>query len=224
MPHLGGRTETRMSFIKKRFRIIIDFFKKYSYIIVKLFVNQLAISIFGAVLSIACGMAENTTLKLITSVFAVLFYAFLNYSVLWDVGYKELPSIEAGRQPRRPLNGLYIAMFAAIPSLLLAFFFMLGKLFGDVEFLTTIAAICGYIAAYLVEGMYTGMLACIKVAGSPAISYWISYYIIIIPGLIVGMLGYYFGIRNIHLTRILIADTPEDLEKKRESRDKSSNN
>ena len=59
-----------------------------------------------------------------------------------------------------------------------------------------------------------------KIGGHAANSYWISYFIIIIPGLIAGWLGYYFGIRNFHLTRILIAETPEEAEKKRVEKEK----
>ena len=57
----------------------MNFFKKNSYTIVKLFITQLAISILGNVLAIACGMAKYDTLKLVTSIFAVLFFVFLNY-------------------------------------------------------------------------------------------------------------------------------------------------
>ncbi len=200
----------------------MSFLKKYSYNIFKLLINQIAISIFGNVLAIACGMAKYDTLKLVTSVFAILFYMFLNYSSLWELGYRELPGIEAGRHPRRPLAGLYMALVAAVPNFLLAVFVMLGMLLRDIKFFSTLGGVSSMISLW-VEGMYTGVLSFIRIAGHPANSYWPSYFIIIIPGLLVGWLGYYFGIRGIHLTRILIADTPEDIEKKREEKSKFNN-
>ncbi len=197
----------------------MNFFKKNSYNIVKLFINQLAISIFGNVLAISCGMAGYDTLKLITSIFAVLFYVFLNYSALWEIGYKQIASIEAGRTPRRPLTGLYMALWASVPNFLLAAGVMLGNLFKDIKFFSTLGGIMGMLAIWI-EGMYTGILSFIKIGGVPANAMWLSYFIITIPGLLAGFLGYYFGIGNIHLTRINIAETPEEAEKKRESKEK----
>ena len=193
----------------------MSFLKKYSYNIVKLLINQIAISIFGNVLAIACGMAQYEQLKLITSIFAILFYMFLNYSAVWDLGFRELPGIEAGRNPRRPLAGLYMALVAAIPNFLLAILVMLGNLLCDIKFFSTVGAVAGMIAIW-VEGMYTGILSFIKISGMPATSYRISYFIIIIPGLLAGWLGYYFGISYLHLTRINIAETPEEAERKRD--------
>lgn len=197
----------------------MSFFKNYSYTVVKLIVNQFAISILGNVLAIACGMAKNYTLMLVTSIFAVLFYVFLNYSALWEIGYKEIPSIATGRLARRPLAGLYMSLLAAIPNFLLAVLVTLGNLLSDIKFFSTLGGITAMVAIWL-EGMYTGILSFIKIGGHAANSYWISYFIIIIPGLIAGWLGYYFGIRNFHLTRILIAETPEEAEKKRVEKEK----
>ena len=192
------------------------FFKKNSYTIVKLFINQIAISIFGNVLAIACGMAKYDTLKLVTSIFAVLFFVFLNYSALWEIGYKQIPSIEAGRTPRVPLTGLYMALWASVPNFLLAVLVMLGNLLNGIGFFSTVGAVAAMVAIWI-EGMYTGILSFIKINAHPANSYWISYFIIIIPGLLAGWLGYYFGISNLHLTRINTAETPEEAERQRDT-------
>ena len=51
---------------------------------VRMFINQFAISLFGAVLGlatmIAAGDAKNPVLTIVASVFALLFYLFLIYS------------------------------------------------------------------------------------------------------------------------------------------------
>ena len=198
----------------------MNFFKKNSYTIVKLFITQLAISILGNVLAIACGMAKYDTLKLVTSIFAVLFFVFLNYSALWEIGYKQIPSIEAGRTPRVPLTGLIMALWVSVPNFLLAVLVMLGNLLNGIGFFSTLGAIAAMLAIWI-EGMYTGILSFIKINAHPANSYWISYFIIIIPGLLAGWLGYYFGISNLHLTRINIEETPEEAERKRESKGKN---
>ena len=66
-----------------------SFFKKYSYIIVKLFLNQFAISLFGMGLAFACARSQNNTLLLWTSIFSVIFYLFLEYAIMWEVGAKD---------------------------------------------------------------------------------------------------------------------------------------
>ena len=66
-----------------------EFMQKHSYNAVRLFVNQIAISIFGLVLAIACGKVENSTLKIVTSVGAIVFYLFLTYAAMWEVGSKD---------------------------------------------------------------------------------------------------------------------------------------
>ncbi len=195
----------------------MGFLKKNSYTIVKLFINQLAISIFGNVLAIACGMADNQALKLVTSIFAILFFLFLNYSVLWEIGYKNIPAIDAGRMPRRPLNGFYMALWASVPNFIFAVIIMLAQLFCDIEFFSTLGGVTSMIAIW-VQGMYTGLLSYIKINAQPANAYWISYFLITIPGLLAGLFGYWFGILNLHLTRINIAETPEEAEKKRNAK------
>ena len=58
----------------------MSFFKKYSYIIVKLFLNQFAISLFGIGLAFASSYSKNNTLLLVSSIFSVIFYLFLEYA------------------------------------------------------------------------------------------------------------------------------------------------
>ena len=52
-------------------------FKKHSYTIVKMFVTQVAIAIFGLGLAIATGMSDNKALQITTSIGAIVFYLFL---------------------------------------------------------------------------------------------------------------------------------------------------
>ena len=70
------------------------FFSKYSYSIVKMFVNQFAISIFGSVLAMATASAGNDLLTLIVSCFAIVFYLFLIYTMVWEIGAKDKISVD----------------------------------------------------------------------------------------------------------------------------------
>ena len=74
-----------------------NFFEKYSYSTIKMFVNQFAISIFGAVLAMAATAAGNNILTIVVSSFAILFYLFLIYTMTWEIGAKDKISVDTGR-------------------------------------------------------------------------------------------------------------------------------
>ena len=64
-----------------------DFFSRYSYQSVHLFLNQVAIGLFGMVLALAsANMAESDALKIVTGVFSVVFFLFLQFAAAWKVG------------------------------------------------------------------------------------------------------------------------------------------
>ena len=73
-----------------------EFFKSRSYDMVKMFLNQFGTGIFGVALSIAVTMAQQDVLRNVTSVFAILFYLFLLYTMTWDIGFKNKISVEHG--------------------------------------------------------------------------------------------------------------------------------
>ena len=73
------------------------FFERYSYQSVVLFLNQIAIAIFGLVLALAAGMAKNEVLKIVTSSFSIAFFLFLQYGTAWKVGAEDRVSIDLGK-------------------------------------------------------------------------------------------------------------------------------
>ena len=172
------------------------FFHDYSYSIVKMFVNQFAIAIFGIALFTP---TFNTmpTLNLITSIFAVMFYLFLIYVLTWEIGAKDRISVDVGKKPYRPHTGLVLSLVANIPNLLLAIFCTFAKQFSWIP--------------TLLNGMYWGIIRNIKLplgAGGLFVSiseFAITFYIIVIPALITCWLAYFMGFKNIRI----IAKAPQ---------------
>ena len=66
-----------------------NFFSEHSYSMVKMFLNQFAISIFGTMLALAASSGKNDTLLLLSSIFSIFFYMFLLYTMTWELGAKE---------------------------------------------------------------------------------------------------------------------------------------
>jgi hypothetical protein len=194
-----------------------NFWKRYSYSIIKLFVNQFAISIFGMVLALACGKAENSTLMYVTSIGAILFYLFLLYAAVWEMGAKDKISADGGKLKKNYFTGLYMALIANIPNFILAILITIGIFFGNGGFISNMGAIAKTISL-LIQGMYTGILS-LNIGGASLASYFFSYFLIPIPALLVCMIAYIFGLKNYHFTRILISETPEEAEIKREKKE-----
>ena len=104
----------------------MKFFRENSYDIVKLFINQIGITIFSFMLYTAVAMIDNDSLFLkinvFVSVFAIAFYFSLLYTAAWDIGAKDKIRIDSGKASLTPTKGLKMALFANVPNFLLAFF------------------------------------------------------------------------------------------------------
>ena len=183
-----------------------QFFSTHSYNIVKMFLNQFAIAMFGFVLVLAAGQAKNGTLRNITSVFSVLFYLFLLYVMTWEIGFRDKVSVETGRKKRNPFTGALISLCANSINFILAIFITLASLFS-VEALSNIGGVCAGIAIFI-EGMYTGLLAN-HVGGAALNSYWFVYFLLPIPAILTCGVAYQMGIHDIKFTSLFNQVYPE---------------
>ncbi len=189
-----------------------EFLKKYSYSAVKLFVSQMAISLFGLVLAIACAKLGKS-MQIVTSVGAVVFYLFLIYTSMWEIGSKDKFGIDYGKFEANSLTGLYIGLIANVLNILLAVLVTIGLTLGNGGLLSKLGALCGTIAIFI-EGMYSGILS-VHIGGAPLNSFWISYFIITIPAIATSAFAYYAGIKGIHFTKLMIPVNPEEAEIRR---------
>lgn len=192
-----------------------EFLKKHSYDMMKMFLNQFAVAIFGLVLALATGMAKNDTLQIVSSVGAVLFYMFLLYAMTFEIGTKDKTSVDYGRIQARPLTGLYISLCANSINFLLAILITVGYL-SNSQLLSDIGGGAA-VAALLLEGMYTGILA-INIGGVPLNAMVWPFFAIIAPALLISTLGYYCGLKGLLVTKVLIPKNAEEIEQAREKK------
>ncbi len=194
-----------------------EFFKKHSYDMAKMFLNQFAVAIFGLVLALATGMAENATLQVVSSVASIVFYMFLLYAMTFELGMKDKTSVDYGRISPKPLTGLYISLCANSINFLLAILITIGFLSPN-QFLSNVGGGAA-VAALLLEGMYTGLLA-VNIGGAPLNSMAWPFFAIIAPALLISAIGYYFGLKGWHITKMLIPKNAEEIEQAREKKNK----
>ena len=175
------------------------FFHDYLYTSIKMLVDQLAISIFGLVLVLAALAASNTALSIIVSIFAIWFYLFLVYTMLWEVGAKDRISVDVGKKPYRPHTGLWISLVANIPNLLVALLYAIGAPFMATHAWAGSMNAALMTTSALSEGMYRGLLSVITTSGVALYKFWWSYFLIILPSLITAWIAYFAGFKNFRL-------------------------
>ena len=179
-----------------------DFWKRYSYTVFKLFLNQFAIALFGLGLAFACAGAGKDGLLLATSIGAVVFYLFLQYTVMWEVGAKDGISAAAKEKSRGLWRGFAIGGVANSLNLLCALF-VLPRAFAEVgSVLYRIGGGFQFVARML-QGMYMGIMTRPLLGAQLHDFAWV-YFVITLPAILVCGVAYIIGSYNLHATNILI--------------------
>ncbi len=104
----------------------MTFWKNNSYDIVRLFINQIGITIFSSVMYFAVELTninEQTTgneILVAISIFATLFYLVLIYTASWEYGAKDKIKIDSGKLTYSSSKGALLSVYANIPNFMLA--------------------------------------------------------------------------------------------------------
>lgn len=178
------------------------FLKKYSYVAVKLFLNQFAIALFGVGLAFASKGANNDTLLYATSIGAILFYLFLQYAVMWEVGAKDGISAVARHESRRLWRGFVIGCLGNALNIVCALFILPGA-FAAPDSGVKIMSNAFQFIARMVQGMYMGVMTT-PFHGLALHDFAWVYFAIILPALLICSVAYILGSYNLHATNILI--------------------
>ena len=94
------------------------FIKEHFDNIVKLFINQIGISIFAMFLYTAASAVEFAdaskalAIKMAISVFSILFYFFLIYNVTWEIGAKDKIKIDGKRLEKKTSKGILLGVYS----------------------------------------------------------------------------------------------------------------
>lgn len=142
----------------------MKFIKQNSYDIVRLFINQMGITIFSLVLYISLGAIEDdatvSSLKIFMSVFAIGFYLALLYTAAWEYGAKDKIRIDGGRMEPMPAKGAVMAFCANLPNIalaLVAIIFAVIYLSTGAEAFNTLFSLLTLIVRFI-AAMYHGVL------------------------------------------------------------------
>lgn len=186
-----------------------NFFKENSYSMVKLFLNQIGITVFGTMLCMAT--QNNTALLIGSSILSIGMFLFLNYTTIWEIGGKDKIRIDGGRLKPSATKGMFIAICANIPNYILAVLIGIGAII-DTEGGQSMAVICNFIAR-LLNGMYLGIFSIAEHAiygDTPLlINTWWWFIIITLPSVVTGIIAYNLGSKGIRISAKLGIGTKE---------------
>ena len=188
-----------------------EFWHRYSYSAVKLFITQCVFAIFGLTLSIATG--KSRPLQIAACIGAVIFYLFMVYSDCFKLGAEDRIRIGGGRETAKPLKGLYIGLAANSPNLLLC---LVGMLTLAPE--GTVAFRAGTVAHTVhlfLQGAWTGILAT-RIGDVPMNTMWWAHFAVVAPSLLVAFTAFAFGLSDIRFSKLFIPENPEDREIRKE--------
>ena len=89
---------------------MLKFLKEHSYDIFRLFLDQIAMAVFGLVMSAATAQYDNIFLAV--GIFGVALYLVIVYITARSVGEKDYAPVKAGRKAATPLKGLWLGLCA----------------------------------------------------------------------------------------------------------------
>lgn len=174
------------------------YIKNNFYTIVKLILNQFGAALMALMVSLGLSTVDSNALVLASGIFTMLFYVYLQYSVMWYLGARDIIRVEGRRMEYRPLTGLMMGLVANIPNIILAVFIVIGYIFGSesgafgYEWAGSLYVVSKGIAVVW-ESMYNGFVQLYS-PHNPII-----YIIILFPSLIATTVGYFFGLKNFRI-------------------------
>lgn len=163
--------------------------------ITKMWLNQFGGAFLGLMVSLAVSSSENNTLVLLSAIFSALFYVYLQYTVMWDLGARDIIRVQGNRAEYHPLTGLKMSLVANIPNIILALLIVIGYIFGSQEgsfgydWAGTLYVVSKGIAVVW-EAMYNGFVQLYS-PHNPII-----FVFMIVPALAAATAGYYLGTKN----------------------------
>lgn len=203
--------------------------KEHFYDVVKLYINQVGITIFSFFLYTALPTENDslfTTLRVIVSVFSILFYFALIHNVLWEIGAKDRIRIDSNRCEPQPIKGLFLSLFANAPNLILALtaiIFGIIYVCGGVAWASPVFVVV-FIIVKIHAAMYMGVVQGVTPA-APADALDIAVYtdalmesvwFFVLPLVAIGLaqLSYWLGTKEIKIFGFMSSGKPKDNSKK----------
>ena len=194
---------------------MLNFYRDHSRVITRLILNHFGAAFLGTMLSFATSGMPG--LFLATGIFSTLFLLYLDYTVVWEEGAKSRIRVDAGREKYNTLTGLWIGLYASVPSLFLCIFdaVVFWLHYGTEREITSKVAGIVRAVSRLWQSMYLGIIQTIEPEASPLNE--ILLLCTVIPVLLACWGGYTLGLRQHKMFALFTLRTPEEKRAQREA-------
>ena len=177
-------------------------------IIRKMVANQLGMTFFGLVVTMAAASSDNAAIVLGASVFAALFYMYLLYYLSREQGKTDKIRIDGGRATLDKFRLTRLSLLANSVNIGLALLAIIGKLIVAIvsevpfaaapaegakiapEFVASIYSVCDIIYKFA-HSMYNGIIVYMNQGDNPI---WLL--VFIFPSIAACTLGYLHGLKK----------------------------
>lgn len=183
-----------------------EFWNENRRIIGKIILNQFGATFLGLMVIIPVYSLGRPWLLVFASAFAVFFYLFLLYNIIWERGGQDRIKVDGGRAERKPLTGLWIAIAANVPNLLIGLLIVISQPFKSTQMWAGTMNGISRVCALLWEGMYAGLVS----AYAPVNPF--AHVLDILPAIAVITFGYLLGLSNRKLLSPFELKQPENKE------------
>ena len=127
-------------------------FSNERYETLKLFLDQIALAVFGVVTAVAA--SRSPAFQIIFGVIGIGLYFYIVYATMWEIGAKDRIRVDAGRQEKKPQKPLVMGLIANIPNFLLGLLGLLTLTGNGTAASVGSAAIA---VSKLLQGYYLGI-------------------------------------------------------------------
>ncbi len=122
----------------------------------KYIINQIAMSLFGFMMS-ATAVAMGHDWLLPFGLFGLLFYYFILFTFVYEDGLKDALRVDGGRMKRDRLLSLKYCSLAAIPAFAIALLNFLLRAFGSGRAVAAIYSVLDTLTRFFTYGMYNAL-------------------------------------------------------------------
>lgn len=104
-----------------------NFWSENGYNVIKIFLNQIALSMLGFVMAMATQSA-HIAMRVIVGIVCVVFYLWILYVMMYEMGQKDGIKIQSGRLHYSKLKGFWISLLANVPNIIIGVLTFIGGL------------------------------------------------------------------------------------------------
>ncbi|MBQ1847702.1 MAG: hypothetical protein II135_06845 [Clostridia bacterium] len=162
-------------------------FTSTKYETLKLFLDQIALAVFGIVTAVAS--SSSPVFQLIFGIIGIGLYFYILYATMWEIGAKDRIKVDAKREERKPEKPLLMGLVANVPNFILGLVGLLKLINNDTA--QTIGSVAVSVSK-LLQGYYLGVN---KLMGIGEIPY--TYLVTALIGVFMVVAGYSVGYKGV---------------------------